>query len=127
MTTANQFPVVLKASEVFRGPVDDLPVHVDPQAIIDLFARIRRSGNWPKPLLRMPNLIHRITTMLLEVLDKDRDVAFSDSAFIRLEMTNELVGGQVLCDKFQVTVTHADGLTERAIDSVSFIKPKAKV
>lgn len=124
MTTVNKFPVVMKANEVFRGPVDDVPPHVDPQAIIDLFAKIRRSGNWPKPLLRMPNLIHRITTMLMEVLDKDRDVAFSDNAFIRMEMGNELVDGHTLCDNFRVMVTHVDDRRERIVDSVSFIKPK---
>jgi hypothetical protein len=125
MTTANQFPAVLKASEVFRGPVDDVPAHVDPQAIIDLFAKIRRSGNWPKPLLRMPNLIHRITTMLLEVLAHDSDKVFSDKVFIRLEMSNDLVGERIMCDKFQVMVTLVNDRQEKVIDSVSFFKPKA--
>lgn len=76
------FPITIPGPLLFKERGDTNEPYVDVSVIAQTFSDIRRAGNWPKDFLRQENLLERITSMLLNILDNNELEAFSvDVAF----------------------------------------------
>jgi len=81
-----EFPILVKGTDVFKQAVEvGDSAFVDPEPISKQFRAIRRAGNWPKALLRTPNLEHRVTACLLNALDHHVDGKSWNKIYIYIE------------------------------------------
>lgn len=118
----NRFPLLLKGTDVFKAPMEvgDQP-YVNPEPMYKQFRCIRRSGNWPKPLLRIPNLEHRITACLLDTLDRYMVGHSWDNIYIHMAM-DEYAVTDIQCDRLVVRVLFIEGNYIKELTGADFIK-----
>ncbi|MNG47128.1 hypothetical protein D3C79_49950 [compost metagenome] len=118
-----KFPILVKGTEVFKPSIEvGYPASVNPEPIFKQFRAIRRSGNWPKGLLRMPNLEHRITTCLLKALDRhDKDGPWDDVYFY-MEAIDALSDAFLGCDRTHVRVLTIKEDSVKGITGLNFVR-----
>lgn len=84
-----KFPIIIPWNEVFKVRGDTNKPYLEIKPITDAMNKVRRSGNWPKELLRYENLDLRLASELLEFMDTERNIFSNEDRYVLILGPND--------------------------------------